>query len=181
MEVLRRAKLLVTSLALLAVAAPHLSRAAAPNEYSLKSVFLYNFCRFIDWPDSAFAGPNDPIVIGVLGDDPFGSLLEEAVRGETFRGRSIRLEHYRSPREVGRCHVLFVSASETSHINEILGAVAGRNIVTVGETEAFIERGGMISLVADRNRVRLLVNPNTLRAARLEVSSKLLRVAEIKG
>ncbi len=103
------------------------------------------------------------------------------MRGETFRGRNIRLEHYRSPREVGRCHVLFVSASETSRLNEILGAVSGRNIVTVGETEGFIDRGGMISLVADHNRVRLLVNPNTLRAARLEVSSKLLRVAEIKG
>ncbi|HEX8280176.1 MAG TPA: YfiR family protein [Chthoniobacterales bacterium] len=152
---------------------------AAPNEYALKSVFLYNFCRFIDWPAAAFSGPNEPIVIGVLGDDPFGPLLDEAVQGETFRGRAIRIEHYRAVREIGRCHLLFVSQSESGRLNEILSAVAGRSSVTVGESESFIENGGMIALAADRNRVRLLINPDTLRAARLDVSSKLLRVAEI--
>lgn len=155
--------------------------ASPPNEYALKSVFLYNFCRFIDWPGTAFASPNEPIVIGVLGEDPFGSLLEEAVKGESFRGRKIRIEHYRSVRDIDRCHLLFVSGSETPHFNEILAAVAGHSVVTVGETETFLERGGMIALAADRNRVRLLVNPDALRAAKLDVSSKLLRVAEIKS
>jgi hypothetical protein len=82
-------------------------------------------------------------------------------------------------RDIERCHLLFVGASESARLNEILSAVAGRSIVTVGESEAFIERGGMIALAADRNRVRLLINPDTMRAARLDVSSKLLRVAEI--
>jgi YfiR/HmsC-like len=177
MELLRRTKLLLATLLIAASAAS--SFGAAPNEYSLKAVFLYNFCRFIEWPDSAFAGPNDPLVIGVFGDDPFGPLLDEAVAGETFRGRSIRIEHYRSLREIGRCQLLFVSASESGRVNEILSAVAGRSIVTVGESENFIEHGGMIALVADRNRVRLLINPEALRAARLDASSKLLRVAEI--
>lgn len=178
MELLRRTRGRLAALLLGAVAFSS-TLAAPPNEYALKSVFLYNFCRFIEWPDAAFAGPNDPIVIGVLGEDPFGPLLEEAVQGESFRGRSIAIERYRNVREVGRCHLLFVAASETGRLNEILSTVAGRSIVTVGETEAFIERGGMIALAADRNRVRLLVNPDALRAARLGVSSKLLRVAEI--
>jgi hypothetical protein len=181
MEFLRRSKVAVVSAVMAGLMLPGLRAAAPPNEYALKSVFLYNFCRFIDWPDSAFGAPNDPIVIGILGEDPFGPLLEEAVQGETFRGRSIRIEHYRTPREIGRCHLLFVSASETPRINEILAAVAGRSVVTVGETEAFLDRGGMIALAADRNRVRLLVNPNALRAAKLDVSSKLLRVAEIRS
>ena len=155
------------------------SSAALPNEYALKSVFLYNFCRFIDWPDAAFSGPGDPIVIGVFGEDPFGPLLPEAVQGETFHGRSIRIEHYRNPRDAVRCHLLFVGASEAPRVGDVLAAVAGRSIVTVGETESFVERGGMIALVADRNRIRLLVNPAPLRAAKLDVSSKLLRVAEI--
>jgi hypothetical protein len=179
MELLRRAKLAAASLILAVLVIPALPAANPPNEYALKSVFLYNFCRFIDWPDVAFGSPNDPIVIGVIGDDPFGPLLDEAVQGETFRGRSIRIEHYRSPREIGRCHLLFVGASEMGRINEILSAVAGKSIVTVGETPGFIERGGMIALAADRNRVRLLINPDTLKAAKLDVSSKLLRVAEI--
>lgn len=179
MELLRQTRLAVVALLFWAAALPLAHAAGPPNEYALKSVFLYNFCRFIDWPDVAFAGPNDPIVIGVLGDDPFGPLLEEAVAGESFRGRGIQIERYRNVREIGRCHLLFVAASETGRLNEILAAVAGRSIVTVGETEAFIERGGMIALAADRNRVRLLIKPDALRAARLNVSSKLLRVAEI--
>ena len=180
MDLLRRTILAAASLFLgFALAPPPARGAAPPNEYALKSVFLYNFCRFMDWPDAAFAGPNDPIVIGVLGEDPFGPLLDEAVRGENFRGRTIRIEHYRSPLEIGRCHLLFVSATESGRLNEVLSAVAGRSIVTVGESEDFIERGGMIALAADRNRVRLLINPDTLRAARIDVSSKLLRVAEI--
>jgi hypothetical protein len=163
-----------------ALTVPTVRAAAPPNEYALKSVFLYNFCRFIEWPDSAFAGAADPLVIGVLGDDPFGPLLDDAVQGETFRGRNIRIEHYRNVREIGRCHLLFVgAATESGRLNEVLSAVAGKSIVTVGETEGFIERGGMIALVSDRNRVRLQINPDAMHAARLDASSKLLRVAEI--
>ncbi|MDQ6861010.1 MAG: YfiR family protein [Verrucomicrobiota bacterium] len=180
MDLLSRIKIsLATLLAVLTFASAAFCAGGPPNEYALKSVFLYNFCRFIDWPDSAFASGNDPLVIGVIGDDPFGPMLDEAVAGESFRGRSIRIEHYRSPREIGRCHLLFISASENARVNEILAAVNGRSIVTVGESPDFIARGGMIALVADRNRVRLLINPDALRAARLDASSKLLRVAEI--
>lgn len=181
MDLLRRTRSAIAIFLAAALLLRGASGASAPNEYAVKSVFLYNFCRFIEWPGSAFAGANDPIVIGVLGDDPFGPLLDEAVAGETFRGRRIQIEHYRNAREIGRCHLLFISASESARMNEILAAVNGRSIVTVGETEAFIERGGMIALAADRTRVRLLINPGTLRAANLDVSSKLLRVAEIKS
>ena len=65
-------------------------------------------------------------------------------------------------------------------MDQILAAVAGKSVVTVGETDAFLDRGGMIALTAERNRVRLHVNPGMLKAASLDVSSKLLRVAEVK-
>lgn len=179
MALLTRVRLSVARLLLVVLALPLCAFGAIQSEYALKSVFLYNFLRFIEWPNAAFESPGDPLVIGVLGNDPFGPLLEETVAGETFHGRNIRIENYRHPREIGRCQLLFVSASESHRLNEILAAVAGRSIVTVGETAEFVERGGMIGLPADRNRVRLVINPNTLRAARLNVSSKLLRVAEI--
>ena len=150
------------------------------GEYALKAVFLYNFCRFIDWPKSAFASPNEPIVIGVIGEDPFGSLLKEAVQGETSRGRAIQIEHYSKPDAIGHCHLLFVSHSEAGRTEKILSSVSGKSVVTVGETDAFLDRGGMIALTADKNRVRLHINPSLLRAASLDVSSKLLRVAEVK-
>ena len=168
----------------LAALFPHVSVAQGQlepkGEYALKAVFLYNFCRFIEWPKPVFASPNEPIIIGVVGEDPFGSLLNEAVRGETSRGRAIRIEHYAKAEALGKCHLLFVSHSEAARTETILGAVRGKSVVTVGETDAFLDRGGMIALTTDKNRVRLHINPSLLRAASLDVSSKLLRVAEVK-
>ncbi len=149
------------------------------NEYAIKAVFLYNFCRFIDWPERAFASADEPMIIGVIGEDPFGPKLEETVRGEAIRGRRIRVERYRRIGDIGHCHILFVCGSESGRVDDVLGAVAGKNVVTVGETENFLDRGGMIALMADRNRVRLRISPAKLRAASLTPSSKLLRVAEI--
>ena len=182
MHLLKQTRLLTaTALLALAVAPVQSVWAAPPNEYALKSVFLYNFCHFIEWPDSAFSSPNDPFVIGIVGEDPFGKFLKEAVEGETYHGRPIRIEHYRTPREIQHCHLLFVGHSEAGRLDDILGAVAGKSVVTVGETEDFLKRGGMIALPADRNRVRLRVNPTALREASLEVSSKLLRLADVNS
>ncbi|MDB6148442.1 MAG: YfiR family protein [Spartobacteria bacterium] len=161
--------------------APFQGAPVTPNEYALKSVFLYNFCHFIEWPDSAFSSPNEPLIIGIVGDDPFGNLLKEAVEGETYHDRPIRIEHYRGPRDIRHCHLLFIGRSEAGRMESILEAVSNKSVVTVGETEDFLERGGMIALPAERNRVRLRINPAALRAASLDVSSKLLRVADLKS
>ena len=159
---------------------PALAQAQSRGEYALKAVFLYNFCRFIEWPKSAFGSPNEPIIIGIVGEDPFGPFLREAVQGETSRGRAIRIERYSRPEAIEHCHLLFVSRAEAGRLGKILSAVAGKSVVTVGETDAFLDRGGMIALTADKNRVRLHINPSLLRAASLDVSSKLLRVADVK-
>jgi hypothetical protein len=180
MDLLKLTRVLVAA-ALLVQAATAPLQAAPANEYALKSVFLYNFCHFIEWPESAFASPNEPLIIGVVGDDPFGSLLKEAIEGETYHGRPIQIEHFRSPREIKHCHLLFVGRSEAARMDAILAAVAGKSVVTVGETEDFLEHGGMIALPAERNRIRLRINPTALRAASLEVSSKLLRVADVRS
>src|SRR3954465_12303961 len=125
MELLR-AKLTAYAIALILAMAPAGSAAHVDaSEYGLKSVFLYQFCRFMEWPASAFSSSGDPLVIGVIGDDPFGALLNEAVQGETYHGRPIRIEHYRNPREIRRCHILFVSRSEGDQFDQILSTVAG--------------------------------------------------------
>jgi YfiR/HmsC-like len=182
MELLKLKPIVSATVLMTLVTAPlRTSPAALPNEYALKSVFLYNFCHFIEWPESAFSSPNEPLVIGIVGEDPFGAFLKEAVEGETYHGRPIQIEHYRSPREIKRCHILFVGRSESSRLTAILEAVGSKSVVTVGETEDFLERGGMIALCADRNRVRLRIQASALRAASLNVSSKLLRVADVKS
>lgn len=180
MEFLKRARIIAVIGLLTVLMAPLQAAAPSQGEYALKSVFLYNFCRFIDWPESAFASPNEPLIIGIIGDDPFGSLLNEAVEGEKYHNRPIRIDHFRSPGDIKRCHLLFVSTSEGARVDQVLAAVAGKSVVTVGETEDFLDRGGMIALTAERNRVRLRINAAALHSANLAVSSKLLRVAEIK-
>src|SRR5438105_10497316 len=112
---LLRLKPLVAATTLLALACAPLQAAppGPPNEYALKSVFLYNFCHFIEWPDSAFTSPTAPLVIGIVGEDPFGALLKEAVEGETYHNRPIVIERYRGAKEIKHCHLLFVSRSET--------------------------------------------------------------------
>lgn len=179
MELLKRTKLIALTAALAWLMAPFQPASASQSEYALKSVFLYNFCRFIDWPDSAFASPNEPFIIGIIGDDPFGSLLNEAIEGEKYHNRPIRIDHFRTPGEIKRCHLLFVSHAGAGRVDSILAAVAGKNMLTVSETEDFLNRGGMITLTAEQNRIRLRINLAAIESANLAVSSKLLRVAEI--
>jgi hypothetical protein len=157
-------------------------RASVPvqSEYAVKSRFLYNFCRFIEWPDSAFVSPNEPFIIGIVGEDPFGPLLNEAVKGKKYHNRPIWIDHFRAPAEIKHCHLLFVSRGNAGRVDPILAAVAGKNVLTVSEIEDFISRGGMITLRAEQNRVRLKLGAAAIQSANLVVSSKLLRVAEIK-
>ncbi len=162
------------------VLAPARAELESSREYSLKAAFLYNFCQFIEWPDTAFAGRGAPLVIGVLGDDPFGSLLEETVEGEVVRGRRLRVERYRRVEDARRCQILFICGSEGKRSGAIVAALRGRSVVTVGETADFLEQGGMIALLSDQNRVKLRINPAMLRSSNLTVSSKLLRVADLQ-
>lgn len=171
---------IIAATVLLALLLGSLQAAPAQSEYALKSAFLYNFCRFIDWPDSAFASPNEPFIIGIAGDDPFGSLLYEAVKGRKYHNRPIRIDHFRAPGDIKRCHLLFVSHANAGRLDPILAAVAGKSVLTVSETEDFLNRGGMIALRVEQNRVRLRISAAALRSANLVASSKLLRVAEIR-
>ena len=157
-------------------------RAAAQNgavgrEYAVKAVFLLNFCQFTTWPQTSFASPKSPIVIGVLGADPFGNLLEEAVAGESADGRSIRLARLRSVEEARHCHVVFVPRAAMGSANALIQSVRGRSVLTVGEAEEFLAAGGMISLAAESGKIRLKMNLPAVRSAALIVSSKLLRLA----
>ena len=176
---LRRAAAIVA--ALLALAAPS-SRAlapAAPTEYQVKAVFLFNFSQFVDWPETSFADGRSPLVIGVLGGDPFGATLDEIVRGETVNGRLLVVRRYRSVEEIDACHILFIDSSQEEKLDAVLAALKGRNVLTVGDFTGFARRGGIIRFVTVGNRIRLRVNLAAAQDAKLAISSKLLRPAQI--
>ncbi|MDB6126834.1 MAG: YfiR family protein [Verrucomicrobia bacterium] len=152
---------------------------AASREYDLKAAFLYNFATFGEWPQSAFASASSPFVIGVLGPDPFGSALEEIVVGERIKGRPIVIRRFERPEQALQgCQILFVSAAEKRHLREILSVVRDRPILTVADLPGFVESGGLIGFTTSA-RIGIQVNPVALRAANLNISPKLLRLAEV--
>ncbi|MDB6123717.1 MAG: YfiR family protein [Pedosphaera sp.] len=160
---------------LLAINAP----AQISREYQLKAVFLYNFAQFTEWPPDAFADPQAPLVIGVLGRDPFGAYLDEAVRGEKINGRPLIVQRYSGIQDVQNTHILFISDSESKHLLPILASLQGRSILTVSDMEDFVPRGGMVRFLTTNNKIQLKINVNAVKAARLSISSKILRSAEI--
>ena len=149
------------------------------KEYQVKAVYLYNFAEFVEWPPTAFSGQNAPLIIGVLGDDPFGSVLDETVHGEQANGRDLVVRRYRVVDEIAACHILFVSRSETDRLAPILRALRGRSILTISDAADFARRGGMVRFVTENHRIRLRVNLDAVKAANLTISSKLLRTVEL--
>lgn len=154
---------------------------AAPTEYRVKAVFLYHFSRFVEWPESAFAAPDAPFVIGVFGQDPFGPELDEVVRGETVNGRPLQIRRIHDVADVAGCQILFIPASEQPQLDEIVAALGQHSTLTVSDVDGAASQGAMIRLVTDGDRIRLRVNVESARAAGLIISSKLLRSAEIVG
>lgn len=169
---------LVCALPLVAVGHLAAQTSRAP-ESQVKAVFLFNFAQFVEWPPDAFADPDTPLVIGILGADPFEGFLDRAVRGEQLQGRSFQVRRYRSADEIKTCHILFIGGRDGQRVEEILRRLATRPILTVGDEDRFTERGGMIRFVTEQSRIRLQINVEAAQAAGLTISSKLLRLAEI--
>jgi len=151
------------------------------RENDLKAVFLFNFTQFVEWPPTTFSDPTAPFIIGVLGEDPFGQTLDDIVANESIKNRKIVVQRYRDVREVRECRILFISQSESARLGPILGALHGKNILTVGETDGFSSAGGIIRFLIVQNKLRLRINVESAAAAQLTISSKRLRQAEIIG
>jgi hypothetical protein len=154
-------------------------QSAPSREYQVKAVFLFNFTQFVDWPPAAFPEDTSPLVIGVLGDDPFGSYLDEIVKGEQVNNRRLMVRRYKRPEDIRACQVLFISRSEDKNLEKALGALKGTDVLTVSDADAFAARGGMIQLATENGKIRLKINIDAAKASSLTISSKLLRSAEI--
>jgi hypothetical protein len=149
------------------------------GEYQAKAVFLFNFTRFIEWPEAAFSTASSPIVIGIVGEDPFKGALEEAIRGETVRGRPLALKHFSADDSLAGCHILFLSRSIREHLDATLRKVSGLPILTVADTSGWCERGAMINLPLIQGSVKMEIRLAAARRGGLNISSKLLNLAKI--
>jgi len=155
---------------------PSAAQDAAPSEYQVKAACIYNFTKFVEWPPEAFPDLSSPFVIGVIGDDPFNGELQRAVQNKDVCGRRFLVRHLRNADEAGSCQILFVSRSERKSMGDILAAVSTLPVLTVSETERFVQSGGIISFLIEQNKVRFEINAAAAKKAGLKVSSKLLNL-----
>ena len=159
-------------------ASPARAQPPTPTEYQIKAAFLYNFARFVTWPTTAFADSASPFVFGILGSDPFGAELDEAVKGHEIEGRPVRFNaSVRSG--AGSCQLLFVGASEAENLSSLLAALRARPILTVADILDFARQGGHIQFVTEGSKVRFEINVGSADRARLKIGSKLLRLATV--
>lgn len=157
------------------------ARAEPTAEYRIKAAFLFHFARFVQWPASSFADEQSPFVIGVLGADPFGSFLDDMVRGEQVEGRPVVVQRFNSAEEAAGSQILFVSRDADVRWRTISEEVAGRSVLTVADGEDATRHAGIIRFTTEAGKIRLAVAIDEARAANLSISSKLLRTARIIG
>jgi len=141
------------------------------DEYQVKAAFLFNFAKFIEWPDSAFKTPDEPISICVLGKNPFVSALEGVVRGNSIGGRNLVVREVSNAQQANSCHILFVDASKPKQLRQLLEDLKGLSILTVGNTEDFAANGGMINFKLKDGRIRFEIAVDAAERARLRISS----------
>lgn len=152
------------------------------EQEQLKAVYLYNFLQFVTWPtDGKRATSNPTMVIGVVGDSPMIQALEELADNLTKMGKdNLDLRHYgkyEDGMDLSTCHVLFISASEEAHGEQIIASLKNTPVLTVGDTAAFLSAGGMITMLEQQDRIRYHVNRKAATAAGLRLSSQLLKTA----
>lgn len=182
--------LLLTALVLIAVPsnASHAdTKKLTASEYQIKAAYLYNFLLFTRWPapitDKEPEPDGDTVIIGIVGKDPFGTFFKE-VEGRTIKIGDAkkkliikRFGPYSNTADLTSCWLLFVSASEKAHLDQIIAKVRGAPVLTVGDTDSFLESGGMIKLVNVRDKIRWEINRGPLASAELRLDAMLLKSA----
>jgi hypothetical protein len=150
------------------------------HEKEVQAVFVFNFAQFTEWPSTVFPDADTPITIGILGSDAIRPHLEKALENETVHNRKVILTSYRKPDEIpATCHILFIGRSESANVDSVLLKLKRRSILTVSDIDNFANRGGIIQFRTERNRIRLVINNAAARSVDLNISSKLLRLADV--
>ena len=153
------------------------SRFARPqsqqDEYQLKAAFIFHFAQLVEWP-----GERSKLVLCTLGDDPFHGELDDTVSGKQIGSRMLQVRHVRQLSEAHRFQLLFISKAEVRRIPAVLSELQHSPVLTVGETDGFLDAGGMIRFCLEGNRLRFEINRSGAETAGLKVSSRLLVLAK---
>ncbi len=153
--------------------------APASQEYQVKAAFLYNFTRFVEWPESAFKDPNADFVIGIVGGNPFNDFLKEVVAGEKVNSHYINVVYFRNEKDITDCHMLYINLKDPDKIASILKNKTTPYTLTISDADNFAQWGGHIRFFKEQERIRLQINIAATKSTRLTISSKLLSVVQI--
>jgi hypothetical protein len=155
------------------------SQSSGTTSYEVKTAFLFNFAKFIDWPSSSFVNPQTPFTLCVLGQDPFGHVLDDGLQGKTIGDRPLVVRRLKDKAEARHCQMVFVSSSETAYLEAVIENLQGANVLLVGEANGFAALGGAIEFILEDNHVRFAINADAVDRSGLKFSSKLLALAKI--
>jgi hypothetical protein len=149
---------------------------AASLEYQVKAAYLLNFTRYVEWPGRTLP-PDTPLEICVLGDDPFGSALDQAIRGRRTQGREIAIRRIQSEQNAQACHLVFLTDESWGRRRDAVGSLTRRGILTVGDSDQFVRSGGVIGFVISNETVRFSINLSAMERSGLKISSRMLSLA----
>lgn len=168
-----------TNMVILLLAFLSIASQRSDREYKVKAAFLFNLAQFVEWPSGVLSESGSPLVIGILGENPFGSYLEEIVSGENVNGHPLLIKQCQTAEEATTCQIVFINFPEKDKIKEAITAMKGRGILTVSDKNNFISQGGMIKLIKKANKIGLIINTESTKEDNLVISSKLLQIAEL--
>ncbi|MBZ0157520.1 MAG: YfiR family protein [Alphaproteobacteria bacterium] len=151
---------------------------AEGGEYRVKAAFLYNFLKFTEWPPAAFPPDSTSLTLCFLGENPFGENLDD-LKSKSVGGKRLAVRYLLSAPNAKGCHLLFIAASEKGNLAQTLEALRGLPLLTIGDSEGFAQKGVMINMYIEEERVRFEVNLKTVKKAGLRLDSRLLKLARI--
>jgi hypothetical protein len=172
-----RGKVFIAILTFICTCCLHLSAQPPATESQVKAAYLLNFGKFVSWPASPAPSHPEEFSICLLGEDPFGAVLDSTVRGEKINGHPVIVRRLRTAHDLSGCNILYISHSEQSQVRRITSALAKSGILTVGDGSDFMDQGGALQFTISGNRVRFAVNLDAAHDAGLVLSSELLKVA----
>jgi hypothetical protein len=149
------------------------------KEYAVKAAFLLNFCRYVEWPENAFAEPGSPLVLGVYGKDPFGPDLHNVVSNQKVGSHPIRVREVKTIGELPEFHLVFFGSSDAKVLPELLRVCTSESVLTVGDTLGFAHAGGCINFFREGQKIRFEINVDAVRQSGLKIRSELLNLARI--
>lgn len=151
----------------------------AASEYLIKAGYIYNFAKLVEWPATAFPQPDSPIVIGIMGPDPFGPIIDKVLDGKKINGHPFLIKRLKPNADVRECHILFISSALGPHVADTIRLTKDMPVLTISEIPGFADRGGIIHLILEQNKVRFEVNVDAAKEADLNISSRLLVLAKV--